>query len=106
MVTGIGGAGDRWPRVERRAWLVACVAAIILLPLLPTGAADAGGPPIRIYVFAGQSNMVGTSTNSADLAAIDPKLAASPSVQFFGPTDDYAAKWGPLRAPTEISEPA
>jgi hypothetical protein len=60
-----------------------------------------------MYVFAGQSNMVGYSAVSAQLPAVDASLSAPVrSVRFWGPLDDYAGRWTTLQAPTEISQPA
>ena len=58
---------------------------------------------IPVYVFAGQSNMVGASAAADDLPNIAPELVApQPNALFFGPTDDHATRWAPLRAPTEL----
>ncbi|HYZ93249.1 MAG TPA: sialate O-acetylesterase [Actinomycetota bacterium] len=61
--------------------------------------------PIRVYVFAGQSNMVGKDTSATDLARIAPKAVPSSSVLFWGPVADFPTSWGPLTAPTEIVQP-
>jgi hypothetical protein len=88
-------------------WRIAFVAALAVLPLLPAAAAQAVTPPVRLYVFAGQSNMVGYATASADLATVAPGLTAPvPKVRFYGPVDDYAGHWATLQAPTEILQPA
>jgi hypothetical protein len=59
--------------------------------------------PIRVYVFAGQSNMVGPDTDATDLARIAPSTAVrTPRVLFWGPTADFPTSWAPLRAPTEV----
>ena len=59
--------------------------------------------PIRLYIFAGQSNMVGKDANSSDLPLIAPTAAiAPPAVLFWGPLADFPTTWGPLKAPTEI----
>jgi hypothetical protein len=68
--------------------------------------ADPHTPPrtIPVYLFAGQSNMVGASASTDDLPDAAPDLAApQPRVLFFGPTDDRATRWLPLRPPTELS---
>jgi hypothetical protein len=84
-------------------WRVACVAALAVIPLLPTARAHAVSLPVRLYVFAGQSNMVGYSTDSAKLATVDPTLnAPAPKVRFFGPVEDYATRWATMQAPTEV----
>lgn len=59
--------------------------------------------PIRLYIFAGQSNMVGKDALSSDLPLIAPTAAiAPPGVLFWGPLADFPTTWGPLKAPTEI----
>jgi len=68
--------------------------------------ADPHAPPraIPVYIFAGQSNMVGASAAADDLPALAPELAVpQPNALFFGPTDDRATRWAPLEAPTEIA---
>ncbi len=58
---------------------------------------------IPVYVFAGQSNMVGASAAADGLPDLAPELVAPQrDVLFFGPTDDHATRWAPLRAPTEL----
>jgi hypothetical protein len=59
--------------------------------------------PIRVYIFAGQSNMVGKDALASDLPSVAPAaLIPSPSVWFWGPVTDFPVAWGPLQAPTEI----
>jgi hypothetical protein len=59
--------------------------------------------PIRVYVFAGQSNMVGAATMAAQLPTIAPKLQVPNNrVSFWGPTTDAPRSWAPLQAPTEV----
>jgi hypothetical protein len=59
--------------------------------------------PLRLYVFAGQSNMVGAATMAAQLPTIAPKLQVPNSrVSFWGPTTDAPRSWAPLQAPTEV----
>jgi len=89
-----------------RAWKAASL-LVLMAPLLAAGRAEAVATPIRMYVFAGQSNMVGYSAMSARLAAVDAKLTApTPNVRFWGPVDDYAGRWTTLQAPTELVQPA
>lgn len=60
---------------------------------------------IPVYVFAGQSNMVGASAPAEDLPALAPELTGPQrNVLFFGPTNDRATRWSALQAPTEISQ--
>jgi hypothetical protein len=61
--------------------------------------------PIRVYVFAGQSNMVGKDTMATDLPRIAPTVAPSSSILFWGPVADFPTSWGPLKAPTEVVQP-
>lgn len=69
-------------------------------PLPSIARADA---PIRVYVFAGQANMVGADAAASDLATIAPGAAVPASnVLFWGPFADFPMSWGPLEAPTEI----
>lgn len=59
--------------------------------------------PVRLYIFAGQSNMVGKDALSSDLPLIAPTAAiAPPDVLFWGPLADFPTAWGPLKAPTEV----
>jgi hypothetical protein len=62
-----------------------------------------GRQPIRVYVFAGQSNMVGAATMAGELAAVAPQLEVpSPRVLFWGPTTDLRRRWAPLQPPNEV----
>jgi hypothetical protein len=59
--------------------------------------------PIRVYVFAGQSNMVGAATMAAQVPTVAPLLVVPKnSVLFWGPTTDSPRSWVPLQPPTEI----
>jgi len=92
--------------LPRAAFKAALVVAVFVVPLVSGQTHVAGAEAIPLYVFAGQSNMVGDSTHSAQLPLVDPMLAREPSnVRFWGPNSDYAGRWGPLQAPTEIMEP-
>lgn len=67
----------------------------------------AAADPIPIYVFAGQSNMVGSHAKAAELPAHDPTLSVPQSnALFWGPTADAPREWVPLEAPTEIWQSA
>lgn len=94
-------------RVFRRVVLVLICTFMLAFGLLHSARTVARAEePIRVYVFAGQSNMVGKDTLSSDLPRIAPStVVPSPSVQFWGPISDYPISWGPLRAPTEIVQP-
>jgi hypothetical protein len=71
----------------------------------PSGSADAA-EPIRVYVFAGQSNMVGADAVASELPLIAPgAVAPAPAVLFWGPVADFPNGWAPLQAPTEIVQP-
>lgn len=87
----------------RRALCVLVVLAFTLVstPLHRASAAS----PIRVYIFAGQSNMVGSGTASSQLPGVDPRLTKpTPNVSFWGPTTDSPSRWGPLEAPTVIMQ--
>ena len=84
--------------------------AVVLLAIVVMGPAPtrAGNPgrPIRLYVFAGQSNMVGASAITSELASVAPHLLGPRSdVLFYGPDDDRATRWGELTSVTEPSQP-
>jgi hypothetical protein len=102
-VRASGGLG--LPR-SARLWKAACI-VLLVVPLLSTGRAEAVAAPIRLYVFAGQSNMVGYSAVTAKLPTVDPKLTAPvPNVRFWGPIEDYSNRWTTLQAPTEVVQTA
>jgi hypothetical protein len=91
----------------RAAFKAALFIGVFVVPLVVGEHHVSGAEAIPLYVFAGQSNMVGDSTQSAQLPLVDPKLAAEPTnVRFWGPNQDFAGRWGPLQAPTEIMEPS
>lgn len=94
-------------RVFRRVVLVLICTFMLAFGLLHSARTVARAEePIRVYVFAGQSNMVGKDTLASDLLRIAPAaMVPSRSVQFWGPISDYPTSWGPLRAPTEIVQP-
>lgn len=107
MALHVGGTGGPATRARRSTLRAALLAVFVLLPIIPASRAEAVAPPIRLYVFAGQSNMVGYSTIAAELAAVDPALTTPVrTVRFWGPVDDYANRWATLQAPTEIVQPA
>jgi carbohydrate esterase-like sialic acid-specific acetylesterase len=59
--------------------------------------------PIRVYIFAGQSNMTGAATMAAQLPTVAPDLQVPKNlVSFWGPTTDSPRQWAPLQAPTEV----
>lgn len=90
----------------RAAFKAALVIAVFVVPLVAGELHVSGAEAIPLYIFAGQSNMVGDSTHSAQLPLVDAKLAKEPAnVRFWGPNSDYPGRWGPLQAPTEIMEP-
>src|SRR5947209_4737471 len=103
MAQRVRASGNAW----RHGWKAACVAVFVVLPLLPATRVQAVAHPVQLYIFAGQSNMVGYSTESTKLPAADPTLSAPKSnVRFWGPVEDYAARWTTLQAPTEILQTA
>ena len=81
--------------------LIVVATALVTLGL---GARPAGGgETIRVYLFAGQSNMTGAATMAAELAAVAPQLQMpSRDVLFWGPTSDLRRKWVPLQPPNEV----
>ena len=79
--------------------------AIVVFGPHPTRAGDATRP-VRVYVFAGQSNMVGASAITSELLTVAPGLLTPPrDVMFFGPDADRATRWGELPAMTEPTQP-
>ncbi|MEX2393415.1 MAG: sialate O-acetylesterase [Actinomycetota bacterium] len=65
---------------------------------------DVAAAPARIpvYLFAGQSNMLGAYTHTPEVAAYKPKLDVPLSdVLFWGPTSDAPRRWGSLSSSTE-----
>jgi len=75
--------------------------AVCILPLYPR-VVDAVSP-IGVYVFAGQSNMVGASAKTAELPAYAPSLTIPmDNILFWGPTADSPRGWAALEPPTEI----
>ena len=79
--------------------VVQTVAAVALTS--PSSAAT----PALLYVFAGQSNMVGAATSTAELARIDPTLnAPQDTVRFWGPTEDTPRQWASIQPPTEVQQ--
>jgi hypothetical protein len=83
---------------------VLCAAVAMAFIVLPGTVREvSAASPIRVYIFAGQSNMVGAATVSSQLPGVDPALTRpAPNVTFWGPTHDLRNRWGPLEAPTEI----
>lgn len=94
-------------RVFRRVIQALICAAVLGFSLgLPAPKTAHATDPIRLYVFAGQSNMVGKDTLASELPLISPTAAvAPPGVLFWGPVADFPTMWGPLKAPTEIIQP-
>lgn len=88
----------------RRAVLALVLGAALLVATPGTARKADAGAPIKLYVFAGQSNMVGAYAAAAELPSVDPQLQVSKDVLFWGPTADFPARWGPLAAPTEIRQ--
>ena len=89
----------------RGRWLSLSVSVAVLVAsfAVPARAAD----ETLLYIFAGQSNMVGAFTKTAELSAVAPNLMRPPSnVQFFGPTGERATRWGPLGPTTETAPQA
>jgi hypothetical protein len=85
--------------------LAVVVLALAVFGPAPTRAGDAGRP-VRLYVFAGQSNMVGASAITSELASVAPELLfPQDDVLFYGPDDDRATRWGELTSVTEPSQP-
>jgi hypothetical protein len=84
---------------------LAIVLVTLGLPLTGLYRAEAAAP-IPVYVFAGQSNMVGDATSTAELHLVQPSAELpSPDVVFWGPTADEPRRWLPLQAPTEVAQP-
>jgi hypothetical protein len=81
------------------------VVALFLASATVSHAAPHTAPrTIPVYIFAGQSNMVGASSPAEDLPDLAPDLVGPQrDVSFFGPTDDHATTWAPVQAPTEIA---
>lgn len=85
-----------------RVTLIVGVLSLIVLGVRPA-VAKAPVSPVRLYVFAGQSNMVGAATMAAQLATVAPELQVPKgAVSFWGPTTDAPRTWAPLQAPTEV----
>jgi hypothetical protein len=83
----------------RKLLLIITLASI--LPF-PTGVADAK-QEIPVYVFAGQSNMVGAYARAVELPAHEPALSAPTNrALFWGPTADMPRRWAAIQPPTEI----
>jgi hypothetical protein len=85
-----------------RVTLIVGVLCLFGLGVRPA-VAKAPVAPIRVYVFAGQSNMVGAATMAAQLPIVAPALQVPKNaVSFWGPTTDAPRSWAPLQAPTEV----
>jgi hypothetical protein len=83
-----------------------CAAVLGVSLAVPAPKTAHANDPVRLYVFAGQSNMVGKDTMASELPLISPSAAvAPPGVLFWGPVADFPTMWGPLKAPTEILQP-
>jgi hypothetical protein len=84
--------------------LAIAVLALAVFGPAPTRAGDTERP-VRVYLFAGQSNMVGASAITAELDSVAPALLEPPDdVLFFGPDDTRATHWGWLPSATESTE--
>ena len=85
----------------RKLGLIVVVGALFSVGL---GAPPAGGgETMRVYLFAGQSNMTGAATFAGELATAAPQLQVpSQDVVFWGPTSDLRRKWAPLQPPNEV----
>ncbi len=85
-----------------RVVLIVGVLSLIGFGVRPA-VAKAPVAPVRLYVFAGQSNMVGAATMAAQLPVVAPALQVpTNAVSFWGPTTDSPRQWAPLQAPTEV----
>lgn len=85
-----------------RAALTIAALCVLALGVRPA-VAKAPVAPVRVYLFAGQSNMVGAATTVATLPLFAPALQLPHSrVSFWGPTTDSPSRWVPLRPPTEV----
>jgi carbohydrate esterase-like sialic acid-specific acetylesterase len=82
---------------------------LIVLAFVTSATATHADPHTRprtipVYIFAGQSNMVGASAAADDLPSLAPELTAPMNdALFFGPTEDHASRWASLQPPTEIA---
>ena len=82
--------------------------AVLALAVFGPAPTRAGGTdrPVRVYLFAGQSNMVGASAITSELASVAPQMIAPPDdVLFFGPDADRSTRWGWLPSATEPTQP-
>jgi hypothetical protein len=91
-------------RMRQRLRVTAFVGVLCLLGLgVRPAVAKAPVSPVLVYVFAGQSNMVGAATMAAQLPVIAPALQVPKNaVSFWGPTTDAPRRWAPLQPPTEV----
>jgi hypothetical protein len=91
-------------RIVRKLGYTVVVGVLCLVGMgVRPAVARAPVAPIRVYIFAGQSNMVGAATMAAQLPTVAPHLVGPKNlVSFFGPTTDAPRSWGPLQAPTEV----
>src|SRR5688500_14902812 len=82
---------------------VALAVAFICVSIVAVG--DVAAAPSRgipVYLFAGQSNMVGAYSHSPEATAYQAKLEVPlKDVLFWGPTSDAPRRWGPLTSTTE-----
>lgn len=85
--------------------LITFITAVSIVAL-GTPAVDAADP-IPVYVFAGQSNMVGSSAKAAEVPAHSATLSLPRSnALFWGPTADAPKEWVAIEPPTEIWQSA
>jgi hypothetical protein len=83
--------------------VVCFLTAVSIVPFVGGGTGDAAGPTIPIYVFAGQSNMVGATAKAAEIPAYSATLTVpKDNILFWGPTADSPRNWLPLEPPTEV----
>src|SRR5947207_15029037 len=79
------------------ALLVALLAASMAVGAEGAFRAVRADETVPVYVYAGQSNMVGYESNSYELATIDHDLLVPSTTSWlWGPTDDAAAAWSPM----------
>jgi hypothetical protein len=82
-----------------------CAVVLTLVFIHPLREPARAAEPIRVYVFAGQSNMVGKDASASELTGFAPSaLAPSRRILFWGPYADHPTTWAPLQAPTEIAQ--
>ncbi len=85
-------------------WSISVALSVFFASILPRAPdAAASAPPIPLYVFAGQSNMVGACARSGEAPAYrSDSVRLDENVTFWGPTADSPRRWGPLEPSTEL----